>query len=230
MTDQLFGQDDTDGAYIVQPASLGAQALRFIRQAIVAGELSPNRIYSASTLAERLGVSNSPVREAMLRLVDEGFLLPVRNRGYRVVAMSRGDLEEVHELRKMLEVPSMGHLAEQADRLDLAPFDALLDSVLAAAAQGDVTSYLAADRDFHLRLTELLGNMRLSEFVGRLRDQTRLYGMSVLSQTGRLMETAREHTEILDAIRCGDRPRTEELMRLHLSHIRNEWAESSADR
>lgn len=230
MTDQLFGEDGTDGAYLVQPASLGAQALRFIRQAIVAGELSPNRIYSASTLAERLGVSNSPVREAMLRLVDEGFLVPVRNRGYRVVAMSRRDLEEVHDLRVMLEIPAMGRLAEQVDRHDMSPFGALLDSVLSAAAQDDVTSYLAADRDFHLGLTELLGNMRLSELVGRLRDQTRLYGMSVLSNTGRLMETADEHTEILEAIRYGDRARTEELMRLHLSHIRNEWAEPSAER
>ena len=208
----------------MQRTSLSEQALRVIRQAMIRGEIRPGEIYSAAALASQLGVSNSPVREAMLTLVNEGFMVPVRNRGYQVLESSRRDLEEIHEIRQLLEVPAMAKLAEHAAEHDFAPFRALAERNVAAAAEGDLDGYLETDREFHVGLTERAGNQRLVKLIASLRDHTRLYGLPGLSAQGQLTASAAEHLEILNAIEAGDAARTTELMALHLSHIVHEWS------
>src|SRR5439155_22905930 len=106
-------------------SSLREQAASAIRTGIVTGAITAGEIYSVPTLAEQLGVSATPVREAMLDLAGEGLVLPVRNRGYRVVSMSTQDLEAVLKLRLLLEVPSMGDVAVAAKGRDLGEFRAL---------------------------------------------------------------------------------------------------------
>lgn len=83
-----------------------------LREALVTGALEPGEVYSAASLATELGVSTSPVREAMLALVDEGLLEALPNRGFRVVSFTEQDFTEIFELRMMLEVPGAGRVAE----------------------------------------------------------------------------------------------------------------------
>src|SRR3954447_1482145 len=94
--------------------SLREQAQQVIRASILAGELAAGEIYSASTLAERLGVSPTPVREAMLELANGGLVEAVRTRGFRILTADEDDLDEISQLRLMLEVPSMRIVAERA--------------------------------------------------------------------------------------------------------------------
>lgn len=205
-------------------SSLREQAGEVLRASIVAGELAPGEIYSAAALAERLGVSPTPVREAMLDLANAGLVEPVRNRGYRVLEPDEQDLDEISELRLMLEVPAMRKLAERGDDRRLAPLTRTVEAIESAAAEGDLAGFLLADRRFHLALLELAGNRRLVRLVGQLRDQTRLEGLKPLAESGRLMASAREHGELLDALRAGDADRAEALMRQHLEHTRGLWA------
>ncbi len=204
--------------------SLSEQALRVVRRAMIRGEIRPGEIYSAAALASQLGVSNSPVREAMLTLVNEGFMVPVRNRGFQVVGFSRRDLEEIHQVRRMLEVPAMAEVARRSGEFDFAPLRTLAQRNVAAAASGDLDGYLETDRAFHLGLTELIGNQRLVKAIAGLRDHTRLFGLKGLLEQGQLTSSAAEHVDILDAIERGDVERTEQLMTIHLDHIVNEWA------
>src|SRR3954449_8596546 len=102
--------------------SLREQAQQVIRASILAGELAAGEIYSASTLAERLGVSPTPVREAMLELANGGLVEPVRNRGFRVLAPDEADLDEISQLRLMLEAPSMRIVVERASDQELRGF------------------------------------------------------------------------------------------------------------
>ncbi|HUC27740.1 MAG TPA: GntR family transcriptional regulator, partial [Streptosporangiaceae bacterium] len=88
--------------------SLRDQVLRAIRNGLVTGQIVPGVVYSAAALAAELGVSNSPVREAMLALVDEGLMEVVPNRGYRPVTLSATDTAEIIQLRELLEVPAVG--------------------------------------------------------------------------------------------------------------------------
>lgn len=149
----------------LRQVSLREQELVIVRQALVSGEIGPNEIYSASALASRLGVSNSPVREAMLTLVNQGILEPVRNRGYRIVPISEHDLDELGEMRRMLEVPGVAALVACASDEGIEELRPVAVEIEEAASRGDIPVFLEADRRFHLGLLELGGNTRLVETV-----------------------------------------------------------------
>jgi DNA-binding GntR family transcriptional regulator len=204
--------------------SLREQASQVIRAGIIGGELEPGEIYSASVLANRLGVSATPVREAMLDLANAGLVEAVRNRGFRVLTPDERDLDEIGELRLMLEVPGTRLVVERASDEQLAALESAVAELESTADQGDVPGFLLADRDFHLRLLELTGNRRLVRLVDQLRDQTRLMGLMELAQAGRLMSSAREHRRILEALKARDGDLVEELMRVHIEHTRGIWA------
>ncbi|WP_447924432.1 GntR family transcriptional regulator [Georgenia muralis] len=209
-------------------SSLKDQALEIIRQDLVSGEIRPGEIHSAASMAARLGTSSGPVREAMLTLVEQGIMEVVPNRGFRVTDLSDHDLDEVHELRMMLEVPAMGRLAELGLGVHAGAVRSAARRCEEAARRQDLSEFLVTDREFHLGLLELLGNGRLVKFVGQLRDQTRLYGLQVLAREGRLQESAAEHVELLAAIDDGDAARTARVMARHLAHARSDWGPGPA--
>jgi DNA-binding GntR family transcriptional regulator len=212
---------------LIERSNLRDQALSVLRERLVSGDLVPGEIYSASALAVELGVSTSPVREAMLTLVNQGLMEIVRNRGFRVMALSERERLEISQLRMLLEVPVMVSLAgdsrviEQQKQLSQQARE-----IVEAARKGDIPRYLEADRRFHLDLIALTGNQKLTDYVDYLRDRTRLFNLAALSDEGRLIDSAEEHQAILDALVAGDRDATERLMRLHLQHIEGDWAVS----
>jgi DNA-binding GntR family transcriptional regulator len=205
-------------------ASLRDQVLSAIRNALVTGQLVPGVVYSAASLAADLGVSNSPVREAMLALVDEGLMEVVPNRGYRPVSLSAADTAEIIQLRELLEIPAVG-LAAEGDLGDVrAALEDLVEVIEETAAAGDVVGNLDADRQFHLMLVGACGNRRLVSLVSALRDQARLYNMRHLAETGELRTSAAEHRPLLAAVASGDRAAAERLMRAHLAHLTTDWS------
>ena len=209
---------------VLRADSLREKVIRALEAAIVAGELQPGVIYSAPALAERFGVSATPVREAMLDLVSEGFVEPLRNRGFRVIELSDEDLDNIAQIRMLIEVPIMSQIAP---RLTAAAFEKLTvaaEAIERAAADGDVLEYLDADRRFHVELISAIGNARLTDLVDRLRRQARLFGLKDLAKSGRLMASAHEHQMLLDLLREQDIRAAENLMRAHISHTRGLWA------
>jgi DNA-binding GntR family transcriptional regulator len=212
----------------LQRTSLRDQALTAIRQALITGHIVPGVVYSAASVAAELGVSNSPVREAMLALVDDGLMEAVPNRGYRPVTLTDADLAEIAQLRVFLEVPAAGLAAVigLGDRLE--ELSELVVVIEQSAASGDLSANLEADRRFHLLLVEACGNGRLTDMVARLRDQTRLYNLPSLAASGALVASAAEHRPLLEAIVGGDRARAEALMRAHLAHITADWSATTA--
>jgi len=198
--------------------------LSAIRNALVTGQLVPGVVYSAAALAADLGVSNSPVREAMLALVDEGLMEVVPNRGYRPVTLSAADTAEIIQLRELLEVPAVG-LAAESDLSDVhAALEGLVEAIEETAAAGDIAGNLDADRQFHLMLVGACGNRRLASLVVGLRDQARLYNLRHLAETGQLRASAAEHRPLLAAVASADRPEAERLMRAHLAHLTTDWS------
>src|SRR3954467_15798109 len=183
--------------------SLREQAQQVIRASILAGELAAGEIYSASTLAERLGVSPTPVREAMLELANGGLVEAVRNRGVRILTADEDDLDEISQLRLMLEVPSMRIVAERASDDELRALRDTVEQIEATATAADVAGFLLADRAFHLGMLELTGNRRLVRLVAQLRDQTRIAGIIPLAREGNLAKSAAEHRAILAPLEHG---------------------------
>jgi DNA-binding GntR family transcriptional regulator len=209
----------------LQRTSLREQALALLREALITGRITDGVIYSAKALAAELGVSNGPIREAMLALVDDGLMEAVPNKGFRTVPLTPADLAEIYEMRLLLEVPAVARLANgdlpggRAARLT-----DLVDTIERTARSGDLTGNLAADRDFHLTLLAAGGNSRLVGSVARLRDQTRLHNLRAINADGRLIASADEHRPLLTAIMRHDKRTAERLMRQHLRHIRQDWS------
>ncbi|WP_078955437.1 GntR family transcriptional regulator [Streptomyces griseus] len=140
-----------------------------LRAALTAGELKPGTVYSAPGLAAELGVSATPVREAMLDLAREGLVEPVRNKGFRITEVSERELDQCTELRALIEVPTVGRVTETATTEELEALRPLAEEIVSNAREHNLIGYLEADRQFHLTLLGLSGNDRLVQTVGDLR-------------------------------------------------------------
>lgn len=204
--------------------SLREQVAQALRDALVAGELRAGMVYSAPALAARFGVSATPVREAMLDLAKEGLVEPVRNKGFRVTELSDRDLDELTELRRLIEVPTVAALADAARAPDFDRLRPVAAEIVEAAARGDLLAYVNADLRFHLDLLALSGNSHLVAVTRDLRHRARLHGLRTLSERGLLTDSAREHLTLLDALCRGDSQAARAVMDHHLDHVRGIWA------
>ena len=196
-----------------------------LRAAVISGELRPGVVYSVPSLATQFGVSATPVREAMLDLASEGLVGSVRNKGFRVTSVSEKDLDDLSELRALIEVPTVRRItAAGVDAAVLEELRPLAVTIEEAAAAGDLITHVAADMSFHLRLLALGGNPHLVETVRSLRARSRIYGIRRLAERGELVPSAHEHSVLLDLIAAGDADGAEQLMDRHIRHVRGIWA------
>jgi DNA-binding GntR family transcriptional regulator len=224
-----IAEDSASHIVTIQTGNRRELVRRALEAALVAGELQPGEIYSAPGLAERFGVSATPVREAMLDLVKDGFVEVVRNKGFRVVAMSELDLDRISEIRLLLEVPSTVRAAALLTPSMTASLARLADEIEQAASQGDLIRYLDADRRFHVELIAVLDNPTLTDLVDRFRRQTRLFGLDALVKSDRLVASAQEHHTLLAMLRSGDAEATTRLISAHIGHVRGVWAGREED-
>lgn len=205
-------------------SSLRDRALRSIRASIVSGRIEAGHIYSASHFASKLGVSATPVREALFDLAATGTVEVVRNRGFRVPVLTDSDLDELLELRMLLERPAVVRIVETRAIQDSTELRRLASDISWYARRGDVVAFLASDRRFHGELLRYAENGRLQAFVMNVRDQTRLYGLRRLAQSGDLVASAREHRDLVSAVEAGDTAKADRVITRHLLHTRGIWA------
>lgn len=210
---------------IVTPrTSLREQVTEALKAALVSGTLRPGAVYSAPGLAERFGVSATPVREAMLDLVKAGLVEAVPNKGFRVTELTERDLDEYTAIRALLEPPTVAEVAAKAPRDKIAALRPMAERIVEAAIRKDILAYVEADNDFHLALLALAGNEYLVEVVRDLRYRSRLYGVPALAEREELEPSARQHLELLNVVASGNTKAAESLTRQHLRHIRGIWA------
>jgi DNA-binding GntR family transcriptional regulator len=214
---------------IAERQSLREQIASSLRAAVIAGELQPGIVYSVPSLATQFGISATPVREAMLELSRDGLVEPIRNKGFRVTEMSDHQLDEITQLRALIEIPTVAAVAKIVTPEQIAELRPLAERIRDCAEAGDIVGYLESDRQFHLGILAVSGNELLVETVGRLRMQTRLYGLPTLEREHRLSRSGEEHLEILEALSSNDPDRAEALMRRHIGHVRRLWASAASD-
>ena len=204
--------------------SLRHQVTAALRSALITGQLTPGVTYSVPTLADQLGVSATPVREAMLDLVAQGIVAAVPNKGFRVTEMTEADLDALAEVRRMLEVPVIERISGTLAAEQISQLQDIAERVRECAAAGDLVGYLEGDREFHLQLLGCIGNAKLVGIVDSLRTQSRLYALTDLAESGQLVTSADEHLQLLDAVARGDADAAADLMNHHLDHVRGAWA------
>jgi DNA-binding GntR family transcriptional regulator len=200
--------------------SVRAQVLAALRDALASGELACGEVYSAPALAERYGVSPTPVREAMQQLASERAVDVVPNRGFRVAGHSPRDITELAEIRAALEVPAITRLARTLPPERWDELRPLSEATVTAASVGDRAAYAEADRCFHRALLQLTGNRQLvvvAEELHRRSQSPAAHGG--LPGTAELLADALEHAALLDALRRRDLATTERLAREHLTGV-----------
>lgn len=202
-------------------ASVRGQVLAALRVALVEGELAPGAVYSAPVLGERLGVSATPVREAMQQLAAEGAVEVVPNRGFRVVERSERQLAELAEVRALIEVPVMLRLTQSVSAARWAELRPLAEATAVAAACGDRAAYAESDRAFHRALLGLAGNQQLVQVADDLhrRAQWPLISGPLPMRRADLVSDAAEHSALLDALTARDATKVQDLVRNHFAGI-----------
>ncbi|GAA2722804.1 MULTISPECIES: GntR family transcriptional regulator [Streptomyces] len=195
--------DESEYAYgprrTPQRYSVRGQVLDALRRALVAGELAPGEVYSGPALAERFGVSATPVREAMQQLALEGAVEVVPNRGFRVTSRSPRDLAELGEVRALLEVPVLLRLARTVPARRWHDLRPLAEDCVRAAATGDRAAYAEADRAFHAGVLELTGNRQLVAVAAEVHRRAQCP-----AGARPLAADAAEHVQLLDALVAQD--------------------------
>lgn len=196
--------------------SITDQVRESIRSAIIDGELAPGSLHSVQALADVLGVSRTPVREALIDLGRHGMVRFERNRGVRILQTSIHELEEILTLRLLLEVPSAHRAAGQASKTAVSAMRNALAAMEKAAARDDEPALMEHDRRFHQAIHAMSGNRRLAEYVDSLRDLVLMRGISTGGRSRSLDQIVDEHREILAAIESGDAERARSAMKRHL--------------
>ncbi|MEU3018297.1 MULTISPECIES: GntR family transcriptional regulator [unclassified Nocardiopsis] len=196
--------------------SLTEQVMDRVRQAVVSQTMRPGELYSVQRLAEEMGISRSPVRDALVRLEEAGLLAFERNRGFRVLPTKPEDVAEIFSIRLALEVPAAARAARDADAEDLARIAAVEDDMHAAAAKGDETLFFDHDERLHDTIMRTGRADRSARIVARLRIHTRLLGASTAGDARTLDDIDAEHAPVLAAIRNRDPVAAREAMEHHL--------------
>jgi DNA-binding GntR family transcriptional regulator len=196
--------------------TLGERVYDLLREDILSGHLGPGAELSEVALAERLGVSRGPVREALGRLSAQGLVTIQPRRGAYVSVLTRQEFLEAYQVREVLEALAARLAVTSLRPEDLAELEALQGEMLQAARDKAVRSFFDANHRFHLRLVSLSGNGRLIETHAQLTERMGRYMARSLSLRGNLERSLQEHREILDALRDRDGPRAAAAVGAHI--------------
>ncbi len=206
---------------IEKPPSVDDTAYLQIKQAIIDCVLAPGESLVETRLAEELGVSRTPIRRAIARLEQEGFVTADVSKGYNVAEISLRDLEEMYQLREILECHLIRETAERFTRDELDALEIELKAADQAMERDDYPAFLAANRGFHHAFDRKFGNQRISEVLANLDEH--VYRAIMWGLRGRGSRTGiqlgyGDHSLILEALREGDVESAVSVMREHLRY------------
>ncbi len=185
---------------LLQSSSLPGLVQQELERMILAGELAAGSKLNEAAIAERLGVSRGPVREAFRALEESGLVRLEKNRGVFVRRIAVEEADEIYELRAVLDEFVGRRVAQSASAETIRELSSRVDRMERAAARGDVDAYLDANVAFHDRLVELAGNVKLLGLYRRLVNELHLFRHATLAQGGVLPVSTREHREIVECI------------------------------
>jgi DNA-binding GntR family transcriptional regulator len=204
-------------------ASRVTEAYDAIRRRILDNVYAPGHQALEGTLADELGISRTPVREALIRLAHEGLVEVVPRHGMRVLPVSAHDMHEIYEVLTALESAAAEALAlRRPTDAELKPLvDATRDMTRALKAD-DLDAWAMADERFHQGLVELVGNRTLVDAVARLGDRVHRARMFTLRLRPKPVNSTQDHMALLERIRAGDAVGAVDVNRAHRARATRE--------
>lgn len=172
-----------------------------LRQAILKGELEPGERLMEIQLAERLGVSRTPIREAIRKLELEGLVLMIPRKGAEVAKISEKSLRDVLEVRRSLEELAIELACQRIDEAGVAELEAAQDSFIAAIKTEDTMTMAESDERYHDIIYNATGNSKLIQMLNNLREQMYRYRLEYIKDASKRQILIIEHDHILKALK-----------------------------
>ncbi|WP_067465857.1 GntR family transcriptional regulator [Actinomadura macra] len=201
-----------------RPPTAQEFVLTELRRAITTGRFRPGAPVRQDAIAEELGVSRVPLREALKTLQGEGLVTYHAHRGYFVEELSLDDLREVYRIRELLEGEAIRQAVTHLTLEQLQELERAQDEVERAAADTDVLTMAAANRNFHMTLFEYAGMPRLTRLIATLWDATDAYRSIYYADGDNRARVIAEHRATLDALRHRDTDEALRILDLHRAH------------
>ncbi|GAB4265317.1 GntR family transcriptional regulator [Thermincola ferriacetica] len=189
-----------------------------LREAIINGTLEPGERLMEIQLAEEMGVSRTPVREAIRKLELEGFVVMVPRKGACVAGLSMKDIADVFEIRTALESLAAGLAAERITEEELENLERLLVKIGECVQANDLDKLIEVDTEFHDVLFKATRNERLVQIISNLREQIQRFRTTSLASPGRMKYALEEHKKIVEAV---SERNVELAQKLAAEHIEN---------
>lgn len=187
-----------------------------LRNAILKGELKPGERLMEMKLASKLGVSRTPIREAIRLLEKEGLAITIPRRGAQVAKMTQKDMDDVYDIRRSLERLALTYVSGKLEPGQIANMRYAQKVFEEAVAEGEHAEIEQKDWEFHSTIFEATGNFRLLSIMNTLQEQMSRYRWAYLQHNTQLKQLIEEHRRIVDALESGG---FEECLSATMAHI-----------
>jgi DNA-binding GntR family transcriptional regulator len=192
-----------------------------LRQAILTGDLKPGERLMEIHLAERLGVSRTPIREAIRKLELEGLVKMEPRKGATVAEITEKNLRDVLEVRRNLDTFAVELACERINEEQLEELERIVEEFEGIMHTKDSKTIAEADVEFHNFIVEVTGNDRLVQLVNSLSEQVYRYRFEYIKDETTHQELVDEHREIFDCIKSKDPSRAKQAMNRHITNQEN---------
>jgi DNA-binding GntR family transcriptional regulator len=203
---------------ISRTKSLKERAYDILKELILTGRLEQGELHNEKRLAEVLGVSRTPVREALLELSREGMVVFVPSKGVKVRKITSKQVQEVFEIRRIIEGHIIQVISKQLTPADLKKIDMIISKQKRLAGRDEMVGFIEIDKEFHLFLASKMGNQQIEAILQNLRDQIHLMGIRAIQDHSRLQQVIKEHHLIFSALKKKDGKKAHRELILHLKN------------
>src|SRR5512138_2441379 len=193
--------------------TLREKILETIRDAIMSGGLKPGEKVAEPELADRFGISRTPIREAFRQLESEGYLTVIPRKGAVVTTFSQQDVEEFYAIKSILEGYAARRACEKLTDRDLDRLETINAKLKQMATEGNVGHFFKVHNDFHELFIKAAANDKLIELINSLVSRFKRLRVASLSLPGRMAISVQEHDKIIDAFRKRNGELAERLVR-----------------
>ncbi len=193
--------------------TLREKILETIREAIIKGTLKPGEKVAEPELAERFGISRTPIREAFRQLESEGFLVVIPRKGAVVVSFSPKEIEEFYAIKSILEGYAARRACENLSDREIEKLKAINDKLRQMADEADIKHFFKVHNEFHELFIRAADNEKLHELISSLLGKFQRLRLTSLSLPGRMSVSVQEHEKIIEAFRDRDAELAEQLVR-----------------
>jgi len=221
----VLKQEETDRA-VIQRHSVASQVYHDLRARILSGQIPQGERLVESTIARLLGVSRAPVREAVNRLMEGGLLENRTHFGPSVIQMNPEKIRELYAVRNSIESLAVQAVAKRHSKEDIQELRQLIGNMQKRAEVDDLAGLVEAELVFHEALWRMAENPYVQKIAGLLFDHMRLALTVDNASYGNLIDVAREHEPLVDAIETGDPVKASEALTKHIMASLDSFSQS----